>query len=73
MKLGFSHDVEFLIPEGIDAICPKSDQIILLGIKKDFLNKTASTIRSLKKPDAYKGKGILFDNEILNLKEGKKK
>ena len=73
LKLGLSHDVYFIIPEGIEAICPKPDQIILLGVKKDFLNKTASSIKLLRKPDAYKGKGIVFDNEILNLKEGKKK
>ena len=48
-------------------------QIILFGIKKDFLHKVASSIRLLRKPDAYKGKGILFDNESLRLKEGKKK
>ena len=73
MKLGFSHDVIFTIPEGIKAVCPKSDQIVLFGIKKDFLHKVASSIRLLRKPDAYKGKGILFDNENLRLKEGKKK
>jgi large subunit ribosomal protein L6 len=73
MKLGFSHDVIFTIPEGIKAVCPKSDQIVLFGIKKDFLHKVASSIKLLRKPDAYKGKGIIFDNENLRLKEGKKK
>jgi len=73
MKLGLSHDVIFKIPEGIKAVCPKPDQIVLFGIKKDFLHKVASSIRLLRKPDAYKGKGILFDNENLRLKEGKKK
>lgn len=73
MKLGFSHDVTYTVPEGVEVLCPKPDEIVLLGIKKDFLNKVASSIRDLKKPDTYKGKGILFDNENLNLKEGKKK
>ena len=73
MKLGLSHDVIFRIPEGIKAVCPKPDQIVLFGIKKDFLHKVAASIRLLRKPDVYKGKGILFDNENLRLKEGKKK
>ena len=73
MKLGFSHDVSYELPKGIDAICPKQDQIILFGIKKDFLFKIAADIRSLKKPDSYKGKGICFEDEKLILKEGKKK
>jgi large subunit ribosomal protein L6 len=73
LKLGLSHDIKYSVPDEIEVICPKSDQIILLGIKKDYLNRIASNIRSLKKPDAYKGKGILFENERLILKEGKKK
>jgi len=73
LKLGLSHDIKYTVPDGIEVICPKADQIILLGIKKDYLNRIAATIRSLKKPDSYKGKGILFENERLILKEGKKK
>ena len=73
LKLGLSHDVTYVVPEEIEVICPKPDQIILLGTKKDYLNRIASNIRNLKKPDPYKGKGILFDNEHLILKEGKKK
>jgi large subunit ribosomal protein L6 len=73
LKLGLSHDVKYQIPDEIEIICPKPDQIILLGIKKDYLNRIASNIRSFKKPDPYKGKGILFENERLILKEGKKK
>jgi large subunit ribosomal protein L6 len=73
LKLGFSHDVFFDLPEGIDAICPKPDQIVLFGTKKDYLHQIASKIRSLRQPDSYKGKGIQFENEILILKEGKKK
>lgn len=73
LKIGFSHDVIFNIPEGITAVCPKPDQIVLFGREKDFLTKIASEIRNLKKPDPYKGKGIRFEDEILILKEGKKK
>ena len=73
LKIGFSHDVVFSLPPGIKVICPKPDSIVLFGIKKDYLLKTAASIRNLKRPDAYKGKGIRFENEILRLKEGKKK
>lgn len=72
-KLGFSHEITFELPEGINAICPKPDQIVLFGIKKDYLNQTAAKIRLLREPDSYKGKGIQFEDEILILKEGKKK
>ena len=72
-KLGFSHEITFPLPEGIDAICPKPDQIVIFGMRKDYLNQTAAKIRSLRQPDSYKGKGIQFEDEILILKEGKKK
>lgn len=73
MKLGLSHDVTYVVPNGLEVICPKPDQIVLLGIKKDFLNKIAADICSLRTPDSYKGKGILVEGKVLNLKEGKKK
>lgn len=72
-KIGLSHDVIFTLPLGIIAICPKPDYIVLFGIKKDFLFKVVSRIQNLKRPDIYKGKGIRFENEVLRLKEGKKK
>lgn len=72
LKVGFSHELLFNLPQGIKAISPKSDQILLFGMKKAFLHRVASEIRSLKKPDPYKGKGIRFENEVLILKEGKK-
>ena len=73
MKLGLSHDVTYVVPNGLEVICPKPDQIVLLGIKKDLLNKIAADICSLRTPDSYKGKGILVEGKVLNLKEGKKK
>ena len=73
LKVGFSHEVSYILPEGVDAICPKTDHIVLFGIQKDFLCKVASEIRSIKVPDSYKGKGLRFEDEILILKEGKKK
>tara|TARA_B110001450_G_scaffold255939_1_gene284813 strand:- start:1547 stop:2065 length:519 start_codon:yes stop_codon:yes gene_type:complete len=73
LKLGFSHEVSYILPQGVDAICPKPDHIVLFGTQKDFLCKVASEIRSIKSPDSYKGKGLRFEDEVLILKEGKKK
>jgi large subunit ribosomal protein L6 len=73
LKVGYTHDVSFNIPEGILIQCPKPDQITVFGIEKELVHKTSFQIRSIKKPDIYKGKGIRFDNEIIRLKEGKKK
>jgi len=72
LKIGFSHEISFKLPQGIIGICPKVDSILLFGMQKSFLHRVASEIRALKKPDPYKGKGILFENESLILKEGKK-
>lgn len=72
LKVGFSHEVSYTLPQGVFGICPKSDYILLFGMQKSFLHRVASDIRSIKKPDPYKGKGIQFDNEVLILKEGKK-
>lgn len=72
MKIGLTHPLEITLPEGIDAVCPKSDVILLYSIKKSFLNHFANKIHKLKKPDPYKGKGIQFSNKILKLKEGKR-
>lgn len=72
-KLGFSHDITYTLPKSISAVCPKPDNLILFGIKKDFLNQVVAEIQNLRKPDPYKGKGIQIEGQILNLKEGKKK
>lgn len=72
-RLGFSHEVIYVVPSSISVICPKADTIVLVSPEKSKLNQIASEIRALRKPDPYKGKGIRFENEIIRLKEGKKK
>ncbi|MEW6419635.1 MAG: 50S ribosomal protein L6 [Nitrospirota bacterium] len=70
--LGYSHPIEFQLPEGIKAsIDPKQTQITLLGIDKQQLGQVAGSLRSLRFPDAYKGKGIRYIGEKLKLKVGK--
>jgi large subunit ribosomal protein L6 len=70
--LGYSHPIEFQLPEGIKAsVDPKQTQITLFGIDKQQLGQVAGSLRSLRFPDAYKGKGIRYMGEKLKLKVGK--
>ena len=71
-KLGYSHSVYYKIPDNIKIIIRQSNKLFVLGYDYNLVNQTASTIRSYKKPDPYKGKGILYYNESIILKEGKK-
>lgn len=68
--LGYSHPVVFDLPEGIDANIDKS-KITLTGIDKELLGRTAAKIRSFRKPEPYKGKGIKYAEEVIKRKAGK--
>ena len=68
--LGFSHPIAFEIPDGIDADIERT-KITPRGIDKDLLGRTAATIRSFRKPEPYKGKGIKYVEEIIKRKTGK--
>jgi len=69
-NLGYSHPINFELPEGIDAKIEKT-KIVLSGIDKDLLGKTAAKIRSFRKPEPYKGKGIKYADEMIRRKAGK--
>lgn len=70
--LGYSHPIEFLLPEGISAaVDAKQVQITLNGIDKQQIGQVAASLKSLRLPDAYKGKGIRYAGERLKLKVGK--
>lgn len=71
MSLGFSHPVNFKIPDGA-AITTEKNTIIIKGIDKEKVGLAASKIRMLKKPEPYKGKGIRYFNEVVKRKAGKK-
>jgi large subunit ribosomal protein L6 len=72
LSLGYSHPVEFLLPDGITAsVDQKQTQITLAGIDKQQIGQVAASLKSLRLPDAYKGKGIRFAGERLKLKVGK--
>ncbi len=73
MQLGFSHDVEFTPPAGITIKAPKPTQLIVEGIDKQQVGQVAAVIRSYRKPEPYKGKGVRYVGEYVRSKEGKKK
>ncbi len=73
LQLGFSHDVNFPIPEGIKIECPDQTTVIISGINKQQVGQVAAKIREYRKPEPYKGKGIKYEGEYIFRKEGKKK
>jgi len=73
LKLGFSHFVFIKIPKYIEVCSPKKTRLVLKSIDEQLLKEFAAKICSFKLPDSYKGKGILYKNQIMILKEGKKK
>ncbi|MFI4846973.1 MAG: 50S ribosomal protein L6 [Candidatus Makana argininalis] len=73
LSLGFSHNIEYKIPIDVIITCPTQNEIIIKGCNKQIVGQVAANIRSFKKPEPYKGKGIRYINEIINLKDKKKK
>lgn len=71
LNLGFSHPVDFPLPDGIDAKVEKQTRIILSGIVKEQVGQISALLRQLKLPDNYKGKGIRYVDEKITLKPGK--
>lgn len=71
LQLGYSHPVEFPVPEGVNVTTPDPTKIIIEGIDKQLVGETAARIRRLRSPDAYKGKGIRYSDEIVRTKVGK--
>lgn len=70
LNVGFSHPVEYELPQGITAEVDKN-QIKIIGIDKQLVGQTAAEIRAIKKPEPYKGKGIKYATEIIRRKAGK--
>jgi len=73
LQLGYSHDVLYPIPEGISIAVPKPTEITISGIERDKVGQVAAEIRSFRGPEPYKGKGIRYQGEFIQRKEGKKK
>jgi len=73
LQLGYSHDVDFAIPEGIEIKTPDNTTVLISGIDKQKVGQVAAEIRRWRKPEPYKGKGIKYAGEFIFRKEGKKK
>ena len=73
LQLGYSHDVTYPIPQGIQVVCPKPTEIVITGIDKQKVGQVAAEIRRFRPPEPYKGKGIKYAGEFILRKEGKKK
>lgn len=71
MQLGFSHPVEFALPQGISASVDANTKITLKGADKELLGLTAANLRKVRPPEPYKGKGIRYAGEVITLKQGK--
>ena len=73
LALGFSHEIKYAIPQGIEIKCEKPTSIAVMGADKALVGQVAAEIRALRKPEPYKGKGVRYENEYVRRKEGKKK
>ncbi|MEZ5736293.1 MAG: 50S ribosomal protein L6 [Novosphingobium sp.] len=73
LQLGYSHDVDFEVPEGIEVKTPDNTTVEISGIDKQQVGQVAAEIRRWRKPEPYKGKGIKYRGEYVFRKEGKKK
>ena len=73
LSLGYSHDIDFTIPDGIAIAAPRPTELVVTGIDKRAVGQVAAEIRSLRPPEPYKGKGVKYAGEFIFRKEGKKK
>jgi len=73
LQLGYSHDIIYPIPPGIDIKCEKPTLVLVSGIDKQKVGQVAAEIRGFRKPEPYKGKGVKYAEEKIRRKEGKKK
>jgi len=73
LKLGYSHDVNIDVPEGLEVKTPDNTTVEISGADKQKVGQLAAEVRRWRKPEPYKGKGIKYDGEFIFRKEGKKK
>ena len=73
LTLGFSHPVNYELPEGITVETPSNTEIIVKGIDKQVVGQVAANIRAYRPPEPYKGKGVKYADEVIRRKEAKKK
>ncbi|CUA88436.1 MULTISPECIES: 50S ribosomal protein L6 [Pseudidiomarina] len=73
LSLGFSHPIEFDIPQGITIEVPAQTEVVVKGVDKQLVGQVAANIRAYRKPEPYKGKGVRYADEQVRRKEAKKK
>jgi large subunit ribosomal protein L6 len=73
LNLGYSHEVNFEVPNGVTVTCPKQTEIVVEGDDAQLVGQVAANIREWRAPEPYKGKGIKYKDEYIFRKEGKKK
>jgi len=73
LQLGFSHEINFPIPDDIKITCEKPTAILVAGADRQRVGEVAAKLRGMRKPEPYKGKGIKYETETVRRKEGKKK
>lgn len=73
LAVGFSHPVDFELPQGVTATTPTPTEIVLKGANKQVLGQFAAVVRAVRPPEPYKGKGIRYSDEVVTIKETKKK
>jgi large subunit ribosomal protein L6 len=73
LQLGYSHDVLYPVPDGIEVKCTKPTEIVISGIDRAKVGQVAAEIRRYRSPEPYKGKGVKYSDEFIFRKEGKKK
>ena len=73
LNLGYSHDVDFDVPEGVTVTVPKPTEVVVEGTDQQLVGQVAANIREWRAPEPYKGKGIRYKGEFIFRKEGKKK
>ncbi len=73
LTLGFSHPIDYQLPEGVTAETPSQTEVVLKGVDKQLLGQVAAEIRAFRPPEPYKGKGVRYADEYVRRKEAKKK
>jgi len=73
LALGYSHPIDYELPQGISAETPSQTEILLKGIDKQLVGQVAAEIRDFRRPEPYKGKGVRYSDEVVRRKEAKKK
>ncbi|KAL2537119.1 ribosomal protein L6 family protein [Forsythia ovata] len=72
LKLGYSHEVELTVPPAVRVFCFKNNVVCCTGIDKERVHQFAAAVRCCKPPEVYKGKGIMYIDEVIKKKEGKR-